>query len=713
MTSTPQPSGAASATSGTSEGPAEIFAFNEAKLVSGLGWAAAAALLVGFAVGNISIRVHPIETVAFMVALVCFLATPGVVRLTGKVPYGAMLLLFGAMGPIFVPAWFQEGIRSPYLLWFVVIPMLAPLYLGIRFSLVAMSIGLVGFSVLYLRSFDIADSAMGTPVPAFFYVFNLALASIFGALVGIATRRSNIRIRRDLDSLEEELRGKAAALEESSVRRKAILDSSRVAIVSCDERGAVTGFNPAAVAIFGHSRDEAMGRPVKDLIVSESLREKHEAGFARYLETGRGVILGRALPLVGCCADGTEIPVEVMVQKIDLPGAPQFTAFIRDLRSQRQSEALLRQREQQLQKARRLEDVGRLAGGVAHDFNNLLTIITGYSETITDSAAADSTIREDALEIANAAERASAITNQLLAFSRAQVLELGAVDLSRTLRDFESTLRAITPPGLDFRVSLETARWQVRADVGQFERLVMNLVLNACDALETGGRLDLSLSYIDEPRRVAQLVLRDEGAGMDAETLSHAFEPFFTTKDVGKGTGLGLATVYGIVQQFEGTIQIESEAGQGTSVSVQLPEFVSAAPGDAAIVRPEGGPTRTIVVVDDDPQVCAVVAARLRLDAYRVLEATDGEEALRILEREGSEVDLVISDLIMPIKSGPELVAEIAAQHPRVKFILMSGYLSSEAAGVETGDQQTVFLRKPVRMEELSETVRGVLAGAD
>jgi CheY-like chemotaxis protein len=200
---------------------------------------------------------------------------------------------------------------------------------------------------------------------------------------------------------------------------------------------------------------------------------------------------------------------------------------------------------------------------------------------------------------------------------------------------------------------------------------------------------------------------------MDAETLSHAFEPFFTTKDVGKGTGLGLATVYGIVRQFEGTIQIESEAGQGTSVSVQLPEFVSAAPGDAAIVRPEGGPARTIVVVDDDPQVCAVVAARLRLDAYRVLEATDGEEALRILEREGYEVDLVISDLIMPIKSGPELVAEIAAQHPRVKFILMSGYLSSEAAGVETGDQQTVFLRKPVRMEELSETVRGVLAGAD
>ncbi len=701
-------------------GPGRIFSLNESRLLRGLSLGAFLALVLGGLVGSLTMDLEAGEYAAFAFSLICFGAAPWVITRTGSPATGAIVLLIGALGPVFVPAYYQEGIRSPYLLWFVVIPMLAPLFLGARFAVVALAVGLAGFTVLYLRQwFD--PGLSGKAVPAFFFYFNLVLAASFGTAVGIATRRSNLRIRRDLETLEQEIGAKVADVQKLTALRAAVLEPSQSGILSCDTAGVVTDFNPAAESLFGFSRSEAVGQKVKDLIIPAAMVPKHELGFSRYLQTGEGQILGKAIELVGLRADGTEIPVEVLVQRIDLPGPPQFTAFLRDLRPQRESEAMLRKRESQLQKARRLEDVGRLAAGVAHDFNNLLTIVTGYSESIAGRADAGSTIREDALEISSAAERAATITNQLLAFSRSQVLRLAPLDLSHVLREFESTLRTIVPPSVDLHLDIPDASWLVNADTSQLERVLMNIVLNGCDAMEGGGRLVVSLRYLehahaivpeaDEPvsGRSVELSFRDEGSGMDAETLSHAFEPFFTTKSVGKGTGLGLATVYGIVQQCGGSVTIESELGQGSTVRIVLPEAkLEEAPDRADAGFGDSSPP-TIVVVDDESGVRSLIAKRLRIESYRVLEAADGEEAMAILNREGDAVDLVISDLIMPIKSGAELVSEISRDYPSVKFIIMSGYLSNDAKQIDSGSQQTVFLQKPIRMRELARTVATLL----
>ncbi len=697
-------------------GPARIFSVNEARLLKGLSFGAFLALVLGGLVGSLTMDIHTGEYAAFAFSLICFGVAPWVITRTESPAAGAMILLVGALGPIFVPAYYQEGIRSPYLIWFVVIPMLAPLFLGARFAVVALSVGLAGFTLLYLRQwFDPGLSS--EVVPAFFFYFNLVLAATFGTAVGVATRRSNLRIRNDLEILEQEIEAKVVDVQEVTALRAAVLETSQSGIISCDTAGVITDFNPAAESLFGFLRREAVGRKVKDLIIPAAMVPKHDSGFSHYLQTGEGQILGKAVELIGLRADGTEIPVEVLVQRINLPGPPQFTAFLRDLRPQRASEAMLRKRESQLQKARRLEDVGRLAAGVAHDFNNLLTIVTGYSESIAAHAGPESTIREDALEISSAAERAAVITNQLLAFSRSQILRLAPLDLSRLLHEFESTLRSIVPPSVELQMDVPDAAWLVSADTSQLERVLMNIVLNGCDAMEGEGRLVVSLRYLehahvivpeaDEPvsGRSVELSCRDQGTGMDAETLSHAFEPFFTTKGVGKGTGLGLATVYGIVQQCGGTVTIESELGEGSTVRILLPEakveempFLGDA-GSGASSQP------TIIVVDDESSVRSVIAKRLRIDSYRVLEAADGEEAMAILNREGDSVDLVISDLIMPIKSGAELVSEVSRAYPSVKFIIMSGYLSDDSKQIDSGSQQTVFLQKPLRMGELARTV--------
>lgn len=701
--------------------PARIFSLNELKLLKGLSFAAFLALLLGGFVGSVTMDIEAGEYAAFAFSLVCFGATPWLINRTHSPALGALVLLLGAFGPVFVPAYYQEGIRSPYLLWFVVIPMLAPLFLGVRFALISLVVGVAGFTLLYLRPWMDPLGAIGETVPAFFFYFNLVLAAFFGTLVGVATRQSNLRIRRDLEGVEREIQRKIEDVQEMAALRAAVLESSQSGIVSCDARGIVTDFNPAAESLFGYSRSEAVGQSVKDLIIPPAMAAKHDAGFARYIESGESRILGTSLELVGACADGSEIPIEVLVQRVDLPGPPQFTAFLRDLRAQRDSEAMLRRREAELQKARRLEDVGRLAAGVAHDFNNLLTIVSGYSESIVEQAEPNSVVREDAVEISNAAERASVITNQLLAFSRSQILELGPLDLSSLLRGFETTLRTIVPPTVELRLQAPDALWHVSADTSQLERVLMNVVINACDAMEEGGRLDVSLAYVErpddsseendrvEPERYVQLECRDEGIGMDAETLSHAFEPFFTTKEVGEGTGLGLATVYGIVEQSGGTVEIESVVGQGSTVRILFPESKSEAFTKTVDPRSDKKARGTILVVDDESSARRVIAKRLYLDGWKVLEAADGEEALDIMDREGGGVDLVISDLIMPVMSGAEVISKISRDHPSVKCILMSGYFEDDVDQVESGKEQTVFLQKPIRMRELARTVDALL----
>ena len=427
----------------------------------------------------------------------------------------------------------------------------------------------------------------------------------------------------------------------------------------------MTEFNPAAERMFGFTRSEALGRDIAELLIPQGMIEAHKQGFDRYLRTGASRILDIVVEVVGKCADGREIPVEILVQRIGLEGKPQFTAYLRDLRQQRLAEATLRRREEALQRSQRLEGVGRLAGGVAHDFNNLLTIIGGYGESIAAEVDSESPLHEEATEIIKAVDRAASIIQQLLAFSRRQDLKLEDVDLSQLLRDFETTLDAIVPAHIALVMDLEEAPWHVTADAIQVERIVMNLALNACDAMEQPGTLSISLHHVGidaadawrpdhlEPGLYARLEVRDTGAGMSADVLGRAFEPFFTTKAAGKGTGLGLATAYGIARQCGGHIDIQSSVGNGAKVSVYFPRGVggvsrSSLAGSGAT---EGG-RATILLVDDESSIRKIMSMQLQKQGYEVIEAADGEEAVNVATAPGVQVDLLVSDVVMPRKDG-------------------------------------------------------------
>ena len=427
--------------------------------------------------------------------------------------------------------------------------------------------------------------------------------------------------------------------------------------------------------------------------------------------------------VVGKCADGREIPVEILVQRIGLEGKPQFTAYLRDLRQQRLAEATLRRREEALQRSQRLEGVGRLAGGVAHDFNNLLTIIGGYGESIAAEVDSESPIHEEATEIIKAVDRAASIIQQLLAFSRRQDLKLEDVDLGQLLRDFETTLDAIVPTHVALVMDLEEAPWQVTADAIQVERIVMNLALNACDAMEQPGTLSISLHHVGidaddawrpdhlEPGLYARLEVRDTGEGMSADVLGRAFEPFFTTKAAGKGTGLGLATAYGIARQCGGHIDIQSSVGNGARVSVYFPRGAEGVTRSSlAGSEATGGGRATILLVDDESSIRKIMSMQLQKQGYEVIEAADGEEAVNVATAPGVQVDLLVSDVVMPRKDGPTLAAELIKVFPQMKTVLMSGYSEKLNSELDQLLPDAEFLEKPLRMKDLTETVARLLA---
>jgi nitrogen-specific signal transduction histidine kinase/CheY-like chemotaxis protein len=355
--------------------------------------------------------------------------------------------------------------------------------------------------------------------------------------------------------------------------------------------------------------------------------------------------------------------------------------------------------EEQVRQAQKMESIGRLAGSVAHDFNNLLTIITGYSQMVLDDLASHHPLREPVKEVSLAAERATALTRQLLAFSRRQVTEPRNVLLNDLLRDLERMLRRLIGEEVALELVLDADTGVIRADPGQIEQVVMNLVINAKDAMPNGGRVlvessrqvfdpqsaegQLSLS----PGAYAVLAVSDTGIGMSPEVKSHIFEPFFTTKEQGKGTGLGLSTVYGIVQQSDGAISVYSEPGKGTTFKILLP--ASDSPPDESSLAEDGSighlGSGTILVAEDEPGVRDFICRTLTRHGYSVLAAPNGIEAMALLRRHGSPVDLLLTDVAMPEMGGVELSTQFSAAHPQVPVLLMSGYaerlLSEHLAG--------------------------------
>jgi two-component system cell cycle sensor histidine kinase/response regulator CckA len=383
------------------------------------------------------------------------------------------------------------------------------------------------------------------------------------------------------------------------------------------------------------------------------------------------------------------------------------------------AEHALREREDQLRQAQKMEAIGRLAGGVAHDFNNLLTAIIGYTDVIVERESTDDVTRRDVGEIRKAADRAASLTRQLLAFGRKQFLRPVVLDLNETVTELLQMLPRVIGENMQTAPRLWPNLWRVTADPSQMEQVLVNLVLNARDAMPMGGTITIETSNVDlsaadvaaegltlQPGSYVMLAVGDTGTGMDATTRAHAFEPFFTTKPKGKGTGLGLATVYGIVDQTGGAITIKTALGHGTTVRIYLPSVAAPAekrPQEPVPIKTYG--SESILVVEDNDAVRELALLTLRQRGYNVMEANSAEQAIDLIAR-GARPQLLLTDVVMPGLSGPNLAARLLQQNPRLRVLYMSGYSPDAAAAHGTFFGGVPLLQKPFTSSQLAERVR-------
>ena len=508
------------------------------------------------------------------------------------------------------------------------------------------------------------------------------------------------------DALQRELR-------QSEERYRHLVELSPDAIVVHCE-GRLVYANEAAVRWIGAPSAETLrGRSVFALVERAS---RHEA-VARVRESVARAVPSGAAELVLRRDDGTAVRGEVAAAAIEFEGRPATLVVVRDVTARREAAEALQNAERRLQQAQKMEAVGRLAGGVAHDFNNLLTVITSYTDLLAADLSPDDErdgVREDVREIRAAAARATALTRQLLAFSRKQVLRPEVVDVNEIVGGTAGMLSRLIPEDIDVRTELASDLALVEADPRQLEQVILNLAVNARDAMPHGGRLvirtEAGRAATDGTPHVALSVV-DDGCGMDRDTQLRMFEPFYTTKAPGQGTGLGLATVYGIVQQSGGCIRVDSAPGRGSTFTVVLPALAAekrAASMAAQASEPPCG-SELVLLVEDEASVRALARRVLEKRGYTVLEARDGTEALAIAARRGDEVDLLLTDVVMPGMGGRELATALTRARPRIKVLFTSGHTEDEVLRRGISAQTQAFLPKPFSPRELATRVREVL----
>jgi PAS domain S-box-containing protein len=521
-----------------------------------------------------------------------------------------------------------------------------------------------------------------------------------------------------LDREREERKADWQRLAESEERYRTLAENATDAIVTIDLEGRITFANPAAARTFGYRPDELVGQSVA-MIVPERDRETHLTSLARYRDTRQRQLSWSALRLVARHKSGRDVPIEVSLSEHAATGVPRITAIVRDLTE--------RQRlEEQVLQAGKMQALDRLAGGIAHDFNNLLLAISVHAEFAAAQMAPDHAARPGLLEIRRAAERAGELTTKLLAFSRKQPIQPRRLDLNVAVSELGAMLARMISEDIAIEIRLTREPAWVDADPGLIDQVLLNLAINARDAMAGGGRLTLATSIVEFDAASAQLHGRarpgpfvcvrvtDTGTGIDPRHLPNIFEPFFTTKEDGKGTGLGLATTYGVARQHDGWIDVESELGIGTSFRVFLPrrEAPEASVAVAPVPLLVGGGRETILLVEDEPQVRSVIRRVLASCGYTVLEAPDGPAALALWEVRGHEIDLLISDVVMPRgMTGLDLAASMRRQRPHLRVIFMTGYQAE--VNLDRLGPETPLLRKPFSLAELMRTVQDTLAGAD
>lgn len=623
-------------------------------------------------------------------------------RIDRRAALEMLLLVVGAVvatamifGNLISPSLLQPA-HYPYLLFPFVIG--AALRFGSRgASVLTLTVALlaVGYTVRGGGPF-VMQSVPSTNVALMIYVGVVAITGLF--LSPAVARR-----------LKAE-----TALREAHGHLQAVINSSPLAIYTIDTEGNVQSWNPAAEALYGWSADDVIGDPL-DTITREgedqrSLRSRVFAG-----ETLRGI------EATAHKKDGSPIAVSLAAAPFeDTAGNVTGALFIAaDLTEMRQLEVQYRQ----LQK---MEAVGRLAGGIAHDFNNLLTAILGTAGLLLEYVGTDKRIRLDVEEIEKAAKRAAGLTRQLLVFSRQQVLEPRILDVNAVIGDLERMLTRLIGEDIELRTKLAADVGAVQADPGQLQQAIVNLIVNARDAMPKGGRVTIETADVEldarqleahtltQPGKYVLLAVHDTGIGMDAATKARLFEPFFTTKEAGRGTGLGLATVYSIVKQSGGYIWVYSEVGHGTTFKIYLPRvagtperLVSETPAPLAVG------SETVLLVEDQAEVRTLTSRILEARGYTVLTAANAGDAVHLADRYLKRIDLLLTDVVMPGVNGRELAVHLGAQRRDIKVLFVSGYTGEAIRQHGLLELGAAFLQKPFTPDVLARKVREILDGAE
>jgi two-component system cell cycle sensor histidine kinase/response regulator CckA len=529
------------------------------------------------------------------------------------------------------------------------------------------------------------------------------------------------QLTRLLPAVARELREAAERRERRRVeaRLAGVLDATTEAIIAVDAAQRIVLFNASAERTFGYTAAEVQGQPLDMLLPPQlaAAHRQHLQAFAAATEAAPRSMSERHGALVGRRKDGSEFPIEASIATLAQEGQTICTVFLQDVSARKQLET-------QLMQAQKMEAIGQLAGGIAHDFNNLLTAITGYIELALDSLPPDQPAYSDLTEAQKAAQRATTLTAQLLAFARKQIIDVRVLDLNQLVLELDKLLRRVLGEHIELITQPTLDLGQVKVDPGQIEQVIVNLAVNSRDAMPHGGKLMIETAntvlgsdYAHRhsgvpPGAYVMLVISDTGSGMDAGVQRHIFEPFFTTKEPGKGTGLGLATCYGIIKQHGGHIELYSKAGYGTTFKIYLPR-VEEAPDpllvhDQATAVPHG--TEVALLVEDESVVRALAGRVLRELGYTVLEATNGAEALHTMHAyAGPPIDLLITDVVMPRMGGKALAEQLMVVYPRIKVLFVSGYATDIIAHHGRLDPGTNFLAKPFTPTALAHKLREVL----
>lgn len=509
------------------------------------------------------------------------------------------------------------------------------------------------------------------------------------------------------------------ALKESEIKYRLLHNTAFDAIIIANEHERIVEYNPSAESMFGYEAGAMIGIQVTS-IMPEEYRERHTKRVREFLETGVSTAMGKVLEMEGLRKKGEAFPIEIVLNTFILAGERYFTAMIRDITERKRAEREKELIQARLSQSQKMEAIGRFAGGIAHDFNNILSAIRGNAELALEDMDKEDPLYRRLDGIILSVLLASKLTRQLLLFSRSQPFELGPLYINKTIEDILVLVTRLLGEGITVSTDLEPEPWMIEADEGSIEQVLMNLALNARDAMPEGGTLSIMTrnAVVTEeqcmgipeahPGNVVCLTVEDNGVGMEKEVLQRIFEPFFTTKELGKGTGFGLSVVYGIVKQHGGWITVKSEPGAGTTFNICIPARMEKKAVAAATVEKKEGRGESILLVDGEDDQREFARVGLSEHGYGVSEARNAQEALRVFNARKGAFHLLVCDALLPDKSGLELAERLQGEKPEIGVLITSGIVD-ERMKPEAVGKGFRYLKKPFSIALLLDTIKGII----